>query len=389
MKPFDISSSIAVKYQTQIINADGSIAKTRAEKKNLILDRGLEALCNLNPLIDFFKYCVVGTGTTPTNRDSASTTASQSASATVTANANFFESADVGRLLKYDSGEEFYITGYIDPQTVTVDTSATVAASEFTIWYVNETTHEAGAKSSNSYTDGASGNGSTLSGSVLTHKRTFLFAVEAAPVTYREIGWSNNSGPAALLNGRDIIPGGGDSLAIGQRLKVIVQLILTINPSGPTPATVADVGNNGFNTAGQMAYGPIKRVWSILDSSGQLDSFGQGYGEPGSPYTGMKIKTSDFSLPTALSLNYAPEGDGTVIMGISGSTTKDGPTYYKDKTYKSDVNQNNSANIYGLYFADQAGRGGLQIKFTTPQEKDSDHELTFTIRQRMARALAN
>ena len=111
----NLHSSASVTYETSILEHGFEIAR-RAPKKNLLLDSGLDGWA-VRTFWDSFSHCVLGDGTAPTKRDSGAITATI-AGEVATASAGFFDPADVGRLLKLDSGQEVKIDGY---------TSATVS----------------------------------------------------------------------------------------------------------------------------------------------------------------------------------------------------------------------------------------------------------------------
>src|SRR5690606_11548336 len=155
-----------------------------------------------------FTSAVVGTGTDPVRRDSGAVTLSR-AGTTVTASAGFFEAADVGRLLKMDTGEDMRVISFASSTSVEVDTSRPIAATPGTVWYVNQTALVSESKRSNTYSTDGGANGSTFLVDTWTHKRTFVFSAEAGPVVYREIGWSWTNTVGANLFGRDLLAGAG------------------------------------------------------------------------------------------------------------------------------------------------------------------------------------
>ncbi len=386
----------AVEYETSIINPDGSVAACRKRKRNLILDQGLNNVATqLWPQL--FRYCAVGTGTNPIKRDSGAITFTRSGN-TVSASAGFFESADVGRLLKFDSGPEMYITAYTDTQNVTVATSGTLAASEGTIWYVNRTGLQTESARTGSVSNGASDNETTFATDTYTHKRTFLFPAVGGAVTYREIGWSHNASAGANLFGMDILPGEGDSLIAGQQYKVVVRLLVTLSPVAITAA--GDVGIGGYNTAGNIclqylgnpsenpAFSSVNSDGSTKTDSGGGRPFGL---EPaGQPVIGTEEAT--------YSLNSGPSTGSTT--GINGTVRASSPqtyvadTFYREFKYKFGVLEANATH-YGVSFGtptNNFGTGGpraLSQRFTTNQIKDNLHTLEFTLRLSWGRTLVN
>ncbi len=375
-----IFTGAAVRYKTSVLNPDGSVARTRDFKKNLILDQGLNLVAT-TAWADCFLRCAVGTGTTVTQRDSGAVTFTRSGT-TVLASAGFFESADTGRLLKLDSGEEMYLT-FTDATHCESNISGALGASAGTVWYVNQTglTTES-TRTGTVSTDGGD-NGTSFSVDTLTHKRTFLFPAVGANVTYNEIGWSNTAGAGANLFGRDLIPG-GDALLIGQQYKVVVQLLLKISPVASTAA--GDVGNNGFNTAGDCNHEYILDAYSKVISNGTSAA---GILEP-SINSSCGVVAGAFTLlaaPSFTSLGASP----LAFVNLTNAAYTNG-NFYRDSSGTFALAQGNSADLRALVFGNNVstdvGRM-FSLRFTNAQTKDSSHTLTVTLRKSWGRTLVN
>jgi len=371
-----------VEYETFVLNPDGSVASHRKPKRNLIYDQGLNQVAT-NQWCECFRNVAVGTGTNPTKRDSAATTFTRAGNA-VSASANFFEAADVGRLLKWDTGEEAYIATFVDAQNVTTISSGAIAAAQGTIYYVNDTGLQTETARTSTCTTDAGDNGTTFSVDTYTHKRTFLFPAVGAPVTLREIGWSPNAGAGANLFGRDLIPGAGDALLAGQQYKVIVRLFVTISPV--TQTAQADVGNNGYNTAGLAIHEYILRAYSTVDANGNTAG---GQLEPALAAK-MMILTADPTLLTAPSFTNQNIG-GTGEATLTNAAYTNG-TFFRDSSTTRTVTEANGTH-YGYSFGNSPGGGAVvrayTHKFTTPQTKDNLHTLGITLRKSWGRVLVN
>ena len=387
----EIGSALSVEFDVEILNLDGTAKPVGNRQKNLLLDSGLDKIATLG-ITTCMQYAAVGTGTNPTYRDSGAVTVTI-AGGVATASAGFFAAADVGRLLKQDSGSERYITGYTSPTVVTVG-GADSAASLFTIWYVSDTGLQTESKRTGAYTNGATDNQSTFAApGTWTHKQTFLFAAEAAPITYNEIGWSNSNAAGANLFGRAlfITP---PSLGIGQQLRVTLYLSVTLTPN--TQTAVADVGNNGYNTSGtaMIEYcpaGSADGISSISNPLGGPNNGGTGYPQL-EPFSGinhqLKILQATFAQAAAMSSTV-----GTAVGTVfTSSTTVVTPayiakTFYIDNVFNFPLSSANTASHYGITLG-QTNRN-FSIKFTTPQVKDAAHTLSFTIRFSWGRTLVN
>lgn len=213
------------------------------EQSNLILDSGLDHLGSGAAMWhDVLDYGVAGTGTTPTTDDLTASSFSQ-AGTTVTRDSgtDVFAAPDVGKLLRFNSGEERYITSYTSPTEVEVDTSGTVASSPVTLYRVDQTGLVGEVKRSNSYH--SSGNtvtydrvSSTTEGTA-TLVRTYNFTAESSDTVYTEVGvsWSASSGnnlfSRVLLAGSVTVlgPAGGNP---GQQLRLEYTLTVTVPGGG-------------------------------------------------------------------------------------------------------------------------------------------------------------
>lgn len=221
----------AIHYTLEVIEADGTARLAQPRKKNLILDVGLDNIgANEYGWKDACYRAAYGTGTTPTKRDSGTVTFTRAA-ATVTASAGFFEADDVGRLLKFDTGAEMYITAYTSPTSVTVSATGALAASEGTVWYVNQTGLT--AEVSRVITEGGGGAiSSVYADGVWTRTWRATFPAVGGVTVAREIGWlfDNN-----VFFGRDLLAGAGVTLLAGQQLRVTVELAVQIGPLTAQP----------------------------------------------------------------------------------------------------------------------------------------------------------
>jgi hypothetical protein len=137
-----------------------------------------------------FAACAVGTGTTPTYVDSGVITAT-AATTTVTASSAFFTSGMTGYLIKFDSGEERYIT-FVDTTHATLSSSLTIGSPTlFTVYAVNQTGLDTETKRSNTYLTGAGNCGTSWTSTTSAQMRTYDFSVEGSNINYSELGWSD------------------------------------------------------------------------------------------------------------------------------------------------------------------------------------------------------
>lgn len=379
-----LHASAAVHYRFRVRDAaSGRVVRRLSQRKrNLILDQGLNAVA-ARSWAGNFTYAVAGTGDDPVKRDSGAVTFTRAA-AVVTASAGFFEAADAGRLLKFDTGEEMRITVFNSATSVDVDTAGALGASEGTVWYVDRTALETEVKRTNTYGGDGGDNETTFVTPTRTFKRTFVFSAEAGPVTYKEIGWSHIVTAGANLFGMDLLAGGGVALIAGQQLEVIVELSVSLTPAASTAwvnpvAGFGDDGVHGFEFFDS----------ATVNAAGATQLEGLATLEP------SVAKTFIFSTGTnaiqALSgvaggaAGGAPVGASKALAGdayVPGSFTR---TFRGTFT----VGQANGTTIRSGYVAANGGGTSYRFLMDSAGTKDSDHTLEIEFTQTWGRTLTN
>lgn len=371
----------SVTYALAVITPDGRTASRLPPKRNLILDAGLDLVAS-QLWANVIGRAVVGTGATPVKRDSGAITFSRAGSV-VTASAGFFEAGDVGRLIKFDSGAEMYVTAYTSPTQVTVSQSGALAASEGTVWYVNQTGLAAESKRTNTVSTDSGDNGTTVLAGSVALKRTFIFSAETGSVTYNEIGWSNSATAGNNLFGRDVITG-GVSLVSGQQLKVTVTLTVSVTPT--TSQAYASV-ITGWSQAGNWALESMPDMFSEVSTAGATTG-GAGFMEP-SAVKNATVSTDTAALValTATALNVT--GVVTTITLTPNAYTTG--TFSRTFTGTFSITQGNSAAIRSLCFHGYSGqpRRNLRILLNAAETKTSAETLELTVRLTWGRILTN
>lgn len=385
------TSILGVKYNISVLRAETGEIEEICDGHNLILDVGLD-MWGTGRSASMTYYCAVGTGTTPVERDSSTTTASRSGT-TVTASAGFFEANDVGRLIKFDSGEEDYITTFTSTTEVETLGSGTIAASEFTIYYVDQTQLDAQSTRQNSFRTETGDNESTISAGIINHKRTHLFSAVGAAITYNEIGWSQNS--TGNLFNRAIISG-GVSLAIGDQLIVTSNLELTQSPQ--TSIAQANVGT-GFDTSGTIQIEgkgcsavntsggfSTEAYQGAMDDGGQVlePSTGNGFTVRHIAVTESNPAFNTYGTPLGFSaanvekVNYS---EGSYVNG----------NYYRDKSVTFSTSQGNYSAIACIILGIQSFQteSVVRVRLTSTFEKLNTETLNIVFRMSWGRTLTN
>jgi hypothetical protein len=396
-----LRASCEFRYKLDIIDKDGNVRHSRPWVSNMIPDCGINNLFNGTELCNAFLYLEVGNGVSPTpvRRDTGSTTLTQVAT-TVTASGNFFTSADVGRLIKYNDGPgtEVYITGYTSGTVVTVGTSASIGPINATIWYVNRTTLDSWVSNmgGNTYSGTGGDNGSTVSGNTITMFRKIIGGACTSPTTLTEIAFNNANNVTNCFD-LDIITG-GVAVIVGDQAVATCQL--TVSYSGTTPSAVGNVAT-GYDSSGSVqieSFGfsglpsATNAAIDLVKADGSSSSDASRFAEPGNttPF-GIALATftqatfSNTTFPaTVTNVNIAgTQGFGALVAYSNGSFRRD--TYYQFNLGSF------AGTIYGLLFMQSNGNNQRwgSLKFTTPFTKSNSQTLDFTVRKSLLRVLVN
>ena len=222
------------KYKVMVVDsATEEVVYSSDWQKNLILNQGMDGV-SARYWADCYVYGICGTGTRPNTVDSVTDTASQSGT-TVTkvgANVDFTTDAEVGDMIKWDSGEEARITSLTGVNNVEVTPSQTVASDEFVIYKTAQVGLQTETKRSATYLTGTGNCGTTISGYTVQGRRTYDFTTESGSITYTEVGvgWAA-SGPTTVFS--RILLTTPVSLVSGQKLRLVYQLEITVSPATP------------------------------------------------------------------------------------------------------------------------------------------------------------
>jgi hypothetical protein len=254
------------RVKAQVVDASGAVVHETPWGPNLILEQGMNNVATLT-LAALFTHCAVGTGNTATTDDSGAVTATTSGT-TCTSSGAFFAAGDVGKLLVFDTGEHAKITVFNSTTSVTLASSLGVGgATLFALYRIAQVGLATELKRSATYLTGSSNCFTTRSGNVLTHQRTYDFTAETGTVNYAEVGFSNTATVAANLNMRALFAGGAVTVLATQQIRVIYQMLVTLEPDtvraktavitgwpSLEQAVTADSGTNLFTLAAHGFY---------------------------------------------------------------------------------------------------------------------------------------
>ena len=370
-----------VKYKLGIIRKETGLFEEAGEGRNLILDSGLDAIAD-HVFTDLTYYCHIGTGTEPFKRDSGAITTSRAGNVITTGGgAAFFEASDVGRLYKFDSGEEVYINLFTSASEVETVTSGTIAASEGTIWYVNRTTLETENKRTSTRRQESGDNSSIVSAGVWSFKRTHIFSAAASDVTLNEIGWSwsNNT---TLFNGSLIT--GSISLLAGDIL--VVESIFELVQAPQTTLAQADIGGGGFNTTGTIQ----------IEDPGLMEMPSNGSQPNTSFATPMEPSQTNRQAEVAISENssaFVAYGSNRATVVLDEREPSIGTyapgSFFRDKITTFPITDGNSTNINSIELRRSSSYPTLRVLLDNPQTKLNTQTLNLGFRLSWGRDLTN
>lgn len=363
-------------------------ASSRPWAKNLILDQGLNNLCNgTTEYSGFSNYCAVGVGSTATYTDSGATTATSSGT-TVTASGSFFTAGMVGQIIKFDTGEERYITAQ-SGTTCTINSSLTIASgTAFGIHAVNQTGLASESKRTNTYLTGSGNCGSSAVSNVVTYRRTYDFTTEIGNVNYSELGWSHSATVAANLNSRTLISGGSVSILTGQSLRVIYDLVVTFGPAVSTAGSFNITGwpvSPATNTNGSyiLSFNVVAGAIPDISTSGN-----QGAGN----FPFSTVNVSSFTLlsdnSTALTFGGSDNLGTNATANTNSFDSYTTGSFYRVHSATFNLTTGNATNWRKIYVGDSSGRF-FAFVFDQAQTKANTHTLTVKVRATFGRTLTN
>ena len=362
---------------------------------NLILDQGLNNVMTSYAWCNGFTSCAAGTGTTPTFTDSGAVTAT-AAGTTVTSSGSFFNSGMTGMLLNFDGGAGSRYITFVDATHATLSSALTVGSPTlFTVYAVNQTGLDTEVKRNSTYLTGAGNCGTSFTSTSQAMQRTYDFSIEVANINYSELGWSNSGSAGNNLFSRSLISGGTVSVLIGQALRVVYALTITVS-SASTPGTYSITGwpvAPSVNTDGDYSLGNpfgntgASPLGTVSTSGGSSVTSGAGYeisGQGGVPIgnwmklctgTTLPVFGNDYSVGT--SVNFDSASTGSYSSG----------TFQRDYSFHMNVGTGNRTDFRGIVF--QLATTCFVFVFDQDQTKDNLHTLDVNITIRINRVLTN
>lgn len=355
--------------------------------RNLILNNGLNGI-NTRYWTASFTYAMCGTGTTPTSVDSLTTNGTLS-TGTVTTTASFFAAGDVGAELKWDDGTRALITTYVNPTTVNVSNTTGSATGHFIKYETQQTGLSAEVKRTNVLLTGTGNTGSSWVGNQNQIRRTFDFSIEVSPQNYTEVGfgWAA-SGPNTTF-ARILLPS-VVFVDVGQQLRVVYELRVSLNPGSPISRSAAISGWTGTSGVEQIQTNYLVGITTGGSETGfascEPAAFGGG---------GWGIFLSPNSSPPAA---FGSAVNRNTNAGYCDSYSRAAyvtNSFLIDATGTFNVGTANRSDFRSMGFGAHnpnlwfsASSTAYVFVFDNPQTKDNSHTLTLTFRASWSRDLA-
>jgi hypothetical protein len=225
---------------------DGKVVKDHGWQSNLILTGGLDKLCLKNGA--FWEELVAahaGTGTTPTKVVLDGTFAQSGTTVTRSTGTGTFSAGDVGKKVKFATGEISKITAYTNSTTVTVSPSRTVSAAALTVYNVNQTGLATFSKGTSTLSSESGAQTTVFNSSTgeMLMRRTFIFSAESGSVNYTEVAVGSSSSHNTGVFARVLLDT-PVTVGTGQQLRLTYEV--TLNDSQAPGANARTLSITGW-----------------------------------------------------------------------------------------------------------------------------------------------
>lgn len=338
----EIRQTARGRFRVQVVDAaTGRVVNPGKWQPNLILDSGLDRIATEKWYAQL-AYGVAGTGNTPTKDlpDPGDLFSQSGTTVTRDSGTRDFAAGDVGKLIRWASGEEAYITAYTSATQVTVGTSQTVASGAVDALYrVAQTGLTAEVKRSSTQPqfidedDGLTAAATTIDATAgtVTFKVTRDFTEEVSPVNYTEVGMSSQATAGNNIFSRMLLAG-AVTVGAGQLLRLKYELTIKCNGHAPASQTLEEGGFTGwplpYNIVSITSNGTY---WEITTNEahhyqpgGKLNI--DGAKRPRAAITAASSTPTDFTITAAghgLSAGQSAIIEGVTPSGYNGTFTVD------------------------------------------------------------------
>lgn len=243
----DLKSAARGRIHLEILDAKtGAVVQDKGWQDNLILDGGLDRMCLKNgAFYEELGAAQAGTGTTPTKVAKTGTWAQSGTSVTRSSGSDTFSAGDVGKRIKFATGEQAKITAYTNSTTITVSVSRTVAAAALTVYNTNQTGLATFTKGTTTLSSESGANITTFNSSTgeVVHRRTYIFSAESGAVNYTEIAVGASATHNTSVFSRVLLDSPA-SVGTGQQLRLTYEV--TMNDSQAPGANVRELAITGW-----------------------------------------------------------------------------------------------------------------------------------------------
>ena len=349
---------------------------------NLLLNGGLNNICSNGLYPDQWAYnSSLGVGTTPTVYDSVAVTATASGT-TCTASASFFTTGMVGMLIRWDSGEEAYISSRTSDTVVVLDREMT-ASGVFAVWAVNQTGLASLVRTS------ATGHTAwvvTRASGTSTFRNYWDHDLETVNRVYTEGGILDSSD---TYLSRFLIAGGSVTVLIGQQARLTYEYELAVSTAAIPGTWTVD----GWPVAGVDDTDGQYKVLTQDAVDGAIGYMGRPHLVPGFD-SGLYLSLSTTTtLPAYTDDTTRPALAGSVGGAQLVSEAYVANTFYRDAAaYFNGTNGNSTAiRTVSLYSYNEYGGSWhcWAFLFDHAQTKADGYGLVLKFRRALSRVLVN
>jgi hypothetical protein len=352
---------------------------------NLLLNVGLNNICShgLSPAYWAHKSSL-GVGTTPTVYDSAAITATASGTG-CTASSAFFTTGMVGMLIRWDSGEEAYISSRTSDTVVVLDRSTT-ASGAFAVWAVNQTGLASHVRTTES---GRNAWVVSRASGTSTFRNFWDHDLETANQVYTEGGILQCGGAGDTYLSRFLIAGGSVTVLIGQQARVTYEYDLTVTTAA-VPGTWAV---DGWPVAGVDDTDGQYKVLTQDAVDGAIENMGRPHLVPGYDHGLHLYLSTATTLPAYTDDTTRPALTGSVGGAGLVSEAYVANTFYRDATAYFNGTTGNSTSIRTVSLYSYSPYSGSwqcwAFLFDHAQTKADGYGLTLRFRRALNRVLVN
>lgn len=361
----NVSQALSGKYKLFVVDENEQVVSEQPWQKNLILNQGMDAVASFD-YTTLMNDAFAGNGTRLNSITSGDSSGSIS-TGTLTlfpgatglqsftgSNSGYANALEVGDMVKFTDASEARVL-LVSGLSASVTPSNSVTKQPFTIYKtsqqgLNSPLHVVG--SGNWFVGAGDGTycGTQIAGNIQKNRRTWDFNFETSSVTFTEVGVGWGTLQTQVFS-RVLLPF-TQSVASGQKLRLLYELDIAMFPSASSPGLPATASIGGWPVSPATDTGMFYNLqkggtingWVATISPSNASGDARGI----DPATGHGAFISTISTSLANFDSTANRNGGTFAQSnmTSEPYTPLSFTVFKDVTF--DVTQGNSANLRSM-----------------------------------------